>query len=81
MSSAGDASELELVVSQDGSIPADQLRSLGLRPGTHLRVVESPAGSQSSPLGGSMPELPDLGWEDFEAGSELARRDAAAAWS
>jgi hypothetical protein len=71
--------ELELVVADDGSIPAEQLRGLGLRPGAHLRVVEAPAGALRR-LGGSLPELPDLAWEDFEQGSELARRDAASSW-
>ncbi len=31
---------MELVVGRDGSISAEELRSLGIQPGTHLRVVE-----------------------------------------
>jgi hypothetical protein len=34
-------SELDLVVAADGSIPADQLRRLGVRPGAHLRVLDA----------------------------------------
>jgi len=78
--SSGSAEEFELVVADDGSIPAEQLRRLGLHPGAHLRVVEETATAVSTALGGSLPEFPDLSWEDFEAGSELARHDASA-WS
>lgn len=35
--------------------------------------------SESGELEGSLPDLPDLDWEDFERGSELARRDLAGA--
>ena len=68
--------EKELVVAEDGSIPAAQLSRLGLHPGAHLRVVEAtePAGDTSS-LAGSLPDLPDLDWTAFESASDLARRD------
>ena len=33
--------EMELVVAVDGSIPADQLTRLGIRPGARLRLVEA----------------------------------------
>lgn len=33
--------EKELVVADDGSIPAEQLARLGLRPGARLLVVET----------------------------------------
>jgi hypothetical protein len=72
--------EKELVVAEDGSIPAEQLARLGLQPGAHLRVVEAtsvPAGTDE--LEGSLPDLPELEWEDFERGSELARLDLAGA--
>ena len=81
VSDAGHLDELELVVSDDGSIPAEQLAKLGVRPGAHLRVVATASTSPVSELDGSLPELPDLSWEDFEAGSELARRDATSTWS
>lgn len=72
--------EKELVVAEDGSIPAEQLARLGLRPGAHLRVVEAATSSrESTQLEGSLPDLPDLDWEDFERGSELAQRDLSGA--
>ena len=72
--------EKELVVADDGSIPAEQLARLGLRPGAHLRVVET-TDEEHDPvqLEGSLPDFPELTWEDFERGSELARRDLAGA--
>lgn len=70
--------EKELVVADDGSIPAEHLARLGLRPGAHLRVVEAVA-REPGELEGSLPDLPDLDWEDFERGSELAQRDLSGA--
>jgi hypothetical protein len=46
--STADAEGHELVVADDGSIPADQVARLGLRPGSHLRVVVETPGSPSS---------------------------------
>jgi len=69
----------ELVVAADGSIPADQIASLGLRPGAHLQVIESGrAASEPNSLAGSLPDFPDLDWEAFERGSTLARSDLSA---
>jgi hypothetical protein len=70
------SSESELVVAEDGSIPAEQLARLGLGPGDHLRVVEAthPVG-EAAGLRGSLPDFPDLDWDAFERASELARRD------
>jgi len=31
----------------------------------------------SSGLAGSLPDLPDIGWDDFERASDLARQDLA----
>jgi len=78
MSALEPANEIELVVAEDGTIPADQLARLGLRPGAHLRVVSAEAPS-SAPTGlaGSLPDFPDLDWGDFERASELARQDLA----
>ena len=74
MSTADVPETYELVVGPDGGVPAEQIARLGLRPGAHLRVVpERP--HRESRLGGSMPELPEVSWEDFERGSELARTD------
>lgn len=64
----------ELTVAPDGSIPAEQLARLGLRPGAHLRVVpEQP--QQRRTLRGSLADFPKLTWDDFERGSQLARSD------
>ena len=71
--SIGEANTIDLVVADDGSIPATQLASLGLRPGTHLRVVAAPAGSGG--LEAALADFPDLSWEDFERASWLARSD------
>jgi len=69
----------DLVVADDGSIPADQIARLGLRPGAHLRVIESgPVASEPSSLAGSLPDFPDLDWAAFERGSTLARSDLSA---
>ena len=76
MMSTADAPEShELIVGPDGSIPADQIARLGLRPGAHLRVVDEPSREHRTRFGGSLPDLPDLSWEDFERGSALARGD------
>jgi hypothetical protein len=68
----------ELVVADDGSIPAEQLARLGLRPGAHLRVVEARDAGPRTRLAGSLSDFPDVTWEDFERASELARRDLGA---
>lgn len=78
VSAADPTPEAELVVADDGSIPAEQLARLGIRPGTHLRVVTTPERACDTGLAGSLPDLPDVEWEDFERASELARRDASA---
>ncbi len=72
--------EKELVVAEDGSIPAEQLASLGLRPGAHLRVIDaSQPADETSGLAGSLPDLTDLDWDAFERASELVRRDLTGA--
>ncbi len=67
--------DYELIVAADGSIPADQLAHLGVAPGAHLRVVKATPASSVSGFAGSLHDFPDLSWEDFERGSELARSD------
>lgn len=69
----------ELVVAPDGSIPADQLKRLGVAPGAHLRVVETPASRPGGSFAGSLPDLAEVTWEDFERASKLAREDAGSA--
>ena len=71
--SFGEANTVELVVADDGSIPATQLASLGLRPGTHLRVVAAPANSGG--IEAVLADFPDVSWEDFERASQSARSD------
>ncbi|MGH9139438.1 MAG: hypothetical protein ACRD0G_20705 [Acidimicrobiales bacterium] len=78
MSAVEPNAEKELVVADDGSIPAEQLARLGLRPGAHLRVVEAVAGERGEGRGVNL-QAPDLDWEDFERGSELAQRDLGGA--
>ena len=75
MSTADVPESHELIVGPDGSIPADQIARLGLRPGAHLRVVREPFPEHRARFGNSLPDLPDLSWEDFERGSALARGD------
>jgi hypothetical protein len=69
----------DLVVAADGSIPADQLKRLGVNPGAHLRVVEMSTTRLGGSFAGSLPDFPELTWEDFERASKLAREDVASA--
>lgn len=71
VSAASEPAGHDLVVAPDGSIPADQLARLGVAPGAHLRVVQTS-------LAGSLPDFPDLTWEEFEHASALAKRDLTA---
>lgn len=65
----------ELVVADDGSIPAEQITRLGMWPGMHLRVVaEQPPDTKGS-ISGRLTSWPDLTWEDFERASQLAQAD------
>lgn len=76
MSMAGGPEGHDLVVADDGSIPAQQLRRLGVRPGAHLRVVAGqPPDAQGNSLVGRLASWPDVTWEDFERGSQLAQAD------
>lgn len=75
MSMAGGSGGHELVVADDGSIPAEQIARLGVGPGTHLRVVaDEPPAAQGS-IAGRLTSWPDVSWEDFERASQLARSD------
>lgn len=62
-------------MAEDGSIPADQVERLGLRPGAHLRVIDSSQRAKAHSVAGTLPDFPDLDWGDFERGSALARSD------
>jgi hypothetical protein len=75
MSMASGPDSHELVVADDGSIPAEQIERLGMRPGTHLRVVvEQPPAPEGS-IAGRLTSWPDVSWEDFERASQLAQAD------
>lgn len=64
---------LEFVVAADGSIPAEQITRLGVRPGTNLRVVaEYPA---EGSIAGQLTSWPDVPWEDFQRASRLSQAD------
>lgn len=54
VSTASNPYELELVVADDGSIPAEQIASLGVRPGAHLRVIVEPAGLVRGTIAGRL---------------------------
>jgi hypothetical protein len=77
MSAAKEHSVTELIVAADGSITADQLARVGVAPGAHLRVVQADLVGSVGTLAGSLPDFPDLAWEDFEQGSNLAQHDLA----
>jgi len=76
---ANEHTDHELVVADDGSIPAEQLARLGVAPGAHLRVVQAAAAEPADSFAGSLPDFPDLSWEDFQRGSELARSELPSA--
>jgi len=76
---ANEHTDHELIVAADGSIPADQLERLGVRPGAHLRVVQSASPTPAAgSISGSLSHLPDVSWNDFQRASELARCDLSA---
>jgi hypothetical protein len=78
MSLGRELSGAELVVAEDGSIPAEHLQALGLQPGAHLRVLDTGPPSESDSAAGSLPDFPDLSWEDFEIASAAAIQDSTA---
>jgi hypothetical protein len=75
MSIASGPAGHQLVVADDGSIPAEQIARLGMRPGTHLPVVvEEPPAVEGS-IAGRLTSWPDVSWEDFTRASRLAQAD------
>lgn len=68
---------MEAVIDQDGNgvIPADQLPAR-LPEGTRLRLHLDPVGARRRPVESVLPDLPYVSWEQFEAASRLAVRDA-----
>ncbi len=62
MGTSGSSQSRELIVADDGSIPADQVCKLGLEPGARLRAVEVAPGRRAGRSGvvASLPG-PELG--------------------
>lgn len=65
----------ELVVADDGSIPAEQIARLGLRPGAHLRIIAEQQPPQRGSIAGRLTSWPEVTWDDFERASDLAQSD------
>jgi hypothetical protein len=68
---------VDAIIDDEGNavIPAGELPER-LPAGTHVRVRLEPAVSARRPVEGSLPDLPELSWEDFEAASRLAAQGA-----
>lgn len=62
-----------MVVADDGSIPAERLAALGVRPGSHLQIIVAEPPAPTPSFRGSLEEFPQPSWEDFERASEVAR--------
>jgi hypothetical protein len=78
---SGNEPAIDAVIDENGNaiIPAERLPRK-LPPGTHLRVhLEAPVEGVRRRIEGLLPNLPDLSWDDFEAGSRLAIKDVDAA--
>lgn len=75
MSMVGGPEGHELVVADDGSIPAEQISRLGVRPGTHLRVVSEQPSDEVGSIAGRLAAWPEVTWEDFQRASRLAQAD------
>ena len=75
VSGAGAGQGNEVVVADDGSISAERLAALGVRPGSHLRVIVAEPPAAASSFRGSLKGFPEPSWEDFERASEVARSD------
>ncbi len=83
MSTADAPQSRELIVGPDGSIPADQIAQLGLRPGAHLRVVAESGlgiGAARGSLAGALRErIDDAALDRFDAALAANRRERIAA--
>jgi len=75
VSTAGAGQGYEVVVAGDGSIPAERLAALGVRPGSHLLVIVAEPAAATPNFRGSLKGFPEPRWEDFEHASEVARSD------
>ncbi|MDA8393221.1 MAG: hypothetical protein M0Z87_10615 [Actinomycetota bacterium] len=75
MGTAGASQGYEVVVAGDGSIPAERLAALGVRPGSHLRIIPVEPAVAAPSFRGSLKGFPEPSWEHFEHASEVARTD------
>jgi len=75
VSTSGAEQRYEVVVAGDGSIPAERPATLGVRPGSHLRVIVAESPTATPSFRGSLKGFPEPSWEDFEHASEVARSD------
>jgi hypothetical protein len=67
MSMASGAAEHEFVVADDGSIPAEQIACIGVRPGTHLRVATEHPNESAGSIARRLKNWPDVRWERLRA--------------
>ncbi len=68
-----------VVVAEDGSVPASELAPLGLRPGTHLRVVPEPRMPSRGRLAGSLASsVPAEAVEELLRGLDEAKAEREA---
>ncbi len=78
MSSAENAQPpgVEVVVAEDGSIPAETLAKYGFRPGSHLRLVSEPTSEQPRKRKSIMGILEGkIDVEAFEEGMAWGKQD------
>ena len=75
VSTTGAGQSYEVVVAGDGSIPAERLAALGVRPGSHLQVIVAEPPTAAGSFRGSLKGFPEPSWEEFERASEVARSD------
>lgn len=75
MTRDGESRTIDAVVTDDGGavIAAEELRDLGVPPGTHLRLHLDPV--KAPGIRGRLYSWPDLSADDFQRGSTLAVRD------
>lgn len=75
------AEGFHVVVAEDGSLPATELARLGLRPGTHLRLVPEPRRSRRAGMAGALAaSLPVEAVDDWLRALDEAKAERAAAY-
>ncbi|MGD9530308.1 MAG: hypothetical protein AB7I38_19760 [Dehalococcoidia bacterium] len=75
------AEGFHVVVAEDGSVPASELARLGLRPGTHLRLVPEPRRSSRGRMAGALAaNLPADAVDDWVRALDEAKAERAAAY-